>query len=104
MASFGVIILHPDLHAHFNRSVVHAIDRRTQDYEISHANRHQKIQVIDGRSYDICARVTMCSHGAGEVDPVHEASAEKRIQRIGIVRQNDLGHFRDRFADRPRAG
>src|SRR6266851_6155165 len=64
-ALFGTIILHPDLHAYLHRSVVHAIDRRTQDYEISNPNRHEKIQMIDGRSHDICARVAMGGHRAG---------------------------------------
>ena len=46
----------------------------------------------------------MGGHGSGEIDPVHEASAEQGVQRIRIVRQNDLGHFRDRFAHRPWVG
>src|SRR6202795_1738169 len=46
-ALFGVIILHPDLHAHFHRSVVDAIDRRAQDYESSDSNGHEKIQMIN---------------------------------------------------------
>jgi len=32
---------------------------------------------------------------------VHEASAQKRIQRVRVVRQNDFRHFGNRFAHRP---
>src|SRR6202790_3092738 len=73
-ALFGVIILHPDLHAHFHRSVVDAIDRRAQDYEISDSNRHEKIQMINRSRHHVLARVAMSGHGAGKVDPMHEAS------------------------------
>src|ERR1035437_9349170 len=100
---FGAIVLYPNLHAHLHRSAVDAIDRRAQDHEISDANGHEKIQMVNGSGHHVLARVTVSSHGAGEVDPVHEASAKKRVQRIGVVRQHELGHFRDRFAHWPGA-
>src|SRR5713101_5003658 len=88
-ALFGMIILHPDLHAHFHRSVVDAIDRGTQDYKISDTNGHEKIQMINGSRHHVLARVAMGGHGSCEVDPVHEASAKKSVQWIGVVRQHD---------------
>jgi len=45
----------------------------------------------------------MGGHGAGEIDPVHEASAEERVEGIGVVGQNDLDHLGDRFAHGARA-
>src|SRR5579862_7270657 len=41
--------------------------------------------------------MTVGSHRAGKVDPMHKAPAKKSIQRISVVRQNDLGHLGDRF-------
>ncbi len=42
----------------------------------------------------------MRGHGAGQIDPVHEASAEQGAERIGVVRQDDFGHLGLRIADR----
>ena len=44
-------------------------------------------------------RVAMCGHGTGQIDPVHQASPEQCAQWIGIVRKNDLSHFRLGVAD-----
>ncbi len=89
-ALFGAIILHPDLHPHLHRGVEDAIDRGAQDHEISDPYGHEKIQMIDGSRHHVRARVAVRGHGAGEIDPVHEASAEKCVQTVGIVGQDDL--------------
>src|ERR1019366_4096426 len=56
VALFGAIVLYPNLHAHLHRSAVDAIDRRAQDHEISDANGHEKIQMIDGSRHYVLAR------------------------------------------------
>ena len=44
--------------------------------------------------------MTVRGHGGGQVNPVHEASAEQRSQRISVVGQNNLRHLRLRIAHR----
>jgi hypothetical protein len=46
--------------------------------------------------------MTVTGHGAGHIDPVHEASAEQRTQGIGVIGKNNLSHLGLRVADRPR--
>src|SRR5208283_536475 len=46
-------------------------------------------------------RMAVSSHSARQINPVHEPSAEKSVEGIGIVRQNNLGHLRDRIAHGP---
>jgi len=36
----------------------------------------------------------MCRDGSCNVDEVHQASAKKIPQRIGVVGKHDLGHLR----------
>ena len=43
-------------------------------------------------------------HGAGDVDQVHEASAQQVAERVGIVGQYHLCHLRLRFAHRASLG
>ena len=44
----------------------------------------------------------VASQCSRKVDPVHQSSAEKSAQDVGIVGQNDFRHLRLRFADRAR--
>jgi hypothetical protein len=37
--------------------------------------------------------MAVCSHGSGQIDPVHQAPAQERTQRIGIIGQNYFRHF-----------
>ena len=61
--------------------------------EIADAHRNQEVNVIDGCGHDVVARVAMRGHGAGQIDPVHQASAQQGGERIGVIRQNDFRHF-----------
>src|ERR1700689_4861341 len=47
MPLFRTIILHPNFDAYLHRGVKGAIDRRAQNYEVSDANGHEKVEVID---------------------------------------------------------
>ena len=76
------------------------IDRGAEDDQISYANRDKEIDVIDGGGDDVVAGVTVRSHGAGEIDPVHQTSAEQGRERIGVVGQDDFRHRGLRIADR----
>ena len=99
----GTIIFDPDFHAHFHRGMKGSVHRGAQDAKIADPHRYQKIQVVNRCCHHPLARVPVSGQRAREVDPVHQASAKKSIQRIGIVRQNDFGHFRDRVVNRPRS-
>jgi hypothetical protein len=35
----------------------------------------------------------MRSQRAGQVDPVHQSTAQQRTQRIGVIRQDELDHL-----------
>src|SRR5258706_11032951 len=104
LVAFGVIVLHPNLDADLHGSVVNAIHRRAEDDDVSNANRHEEIEMINGCRSHVLARVPMSSHGACHIDPVHEASAEESIERIGVVGENDLRHLRLRIAHWTRTG
>lgn len=96
------IVLDPNFNPDLHRGVKSAVYGGTQDNEISNLDRHQKIHMIHGSGDYILAAVAMGSEGTGHVDPVHEAAAKKRVERVGVVRENDLGHFGFRFANRSR--
>ena len=53
----------------------------------------EEVHVIDGGGDDIAARVSVSGEGAGDVDPMHEASAEQGVEGIGVVGENDFGHL-----------
>src|SRR5579864_2721351 len=98
----GNVILNEDLHTHFHRAVEDAINRGAKDDKISDADRDQEIDVIDGGGDDVVTGMTVRGHGAGEIDPVHQASAEQGGERVGVVGQNDFGHLGLRIANRTR--
>ena len=79
------VVFHPDFDPHLHRSAEHPIHRGAEDYQISHVDRHPKIQVINCCSDHIVPGVAMGGHGSGEVNPMHEASAQQCAQRIGVV-------------------
>ena len=80
------IVLDPNFNADFHRGVKGAVHRRAQDDQIANTCRHQEVKMIDGSGNYILAAVAMGSERAGHIDPVHEATAKKRIERVGIVR------------------
>jgi hypothetical protein len=102
LAAVVDVTLDPDLDAYFHRSPEDTIDRRAKDDNVSDLHGYQKIHVIDGGGHCVAARMTVSGHGASYVDPVHEAAAEKGAERVGVVREHDLRHFRLRVSHWPR--
>jgi hypothetical protein len=58
-----------------------------------------EVDVVHGGGDNVGAGVAIGGHGAGEIDEVHEASAEQVAQRVGVVGQDDLSHLRLRAGD-----
>jgi hypothetical protein len=52
-----------------------------------------EVDVIHGGGDDVGARVSIGSDGAGEINEVHEAPAEEIAEGIGVVGEDNLGHF-----------
>ena len=44
--------------------------------------------------------MAMGGQSAGQIDPVHQAAAEQRAQRVGVVGQNQFDHLGLRLAHR----
>jgi hypothetical protein len=57
-------------------------------------NGTDEVDVVHGGGDDMGARMTVSGHGAGEIDKVHETTAEKIAQGVGVVGQDDLCHLR----------
>ena len=94
LATIDEIIFYPDFYADFHGAAKDAVNRRAQNHEIAHANRHQEIEVIDGSGDHVLTGVAMCGHCSRQVNPMHEASTEKRAQGISVIRQHYFRHFR----------
>src|SRR5579872_37903 len=94
------IVLDEDFYANLHRTMENAIYRRFQDHQIPDMYRHQKIEVINRRRDDISAGMTMRCHSSRKVDPVHQASAKQRAERVGVVGKNNLSHLGLRIAHR----
>ena len=95
----GLRIFDPDLDADLERRVEGAIDARFENEQIADVDRLDEVDVIHGRGDDVGARVPIGGHGAGQVDEVHQASAEQIAERVGVVGQDDLSHLRLRAGD-----
>ena len=91
--------LQPRLYSDFHRGVKDPIHRGTQNDERTDAHGDQKVYVIDRGGHHVTARMTVRSHGAREIDPVHEPATEERAERIRIVRQDEFSHLRLGIAD-----
>ena len=99
LALIEKVVFHPDFYSHFHRSVEDAVNGRTKNHQISHMHGSPKIEMIDGSGDDIIPGVAMRRHRAGEIDPVHESSAQQSSQWIGIVGEDDFIHLRLRIPD-----
>ena len=56
-------------------------------------HRDFEIKMIDGSGHHVIARMTVRGHGGGKINPVHQAPAQQSAQHVGIVGQNNFGHF-----------
>ena len=96
------VVFNEDLHPHFHRCMENAVHRGAEDHQVAHMGGRHEIQMIDCSGHYVIARMTMRRHGAGHINPVHQSSAEQGPKRVGVVRQNNLGHLRLRITDGPR--
>ena len=53
-----------------------------------------EVDVVHGGGNDVGVRVAIGSHGSGEIDKVHQATAQQIAQGVGVVGQDDLSHLR----------
>ena len=87
-------VFHPDLDADFHGSFEGAIDGGFEDEQVADVDGRNEVDVFHGGGDDVGAGVAIGGHGADEVNEVHEAAAEQVAQSIGVVGQDELGHFR----------
>jgi hypothetical protein len=50
----------------------------SQNHEIADSDRHEEIYVIDRRRNRVASGMAVSGHCACQIDPVHQAAAEKR--------------------------
>ena len=81
-------------HLHLERRAPHRRHEGLEDDQIADFDRMQKLQTVHGRSDEQAARVPVARNRAGDVDEVHHRAAENVPERVRIVRQDDLHHFR----------
>ena len=55
--------------------------------------------MIDGGRDDVAAGVAMGRQRSRHVDPMLQTATQQGAERVGIVRQNKLGHFGLRCTD-----
>ena len=94
LAPSGQRLLGEDVDLHFERGREDAGDARLQDDQVADLDRVEELQVVDGGGDEQRARVAVTGDGAGDVDEVHHRAAEDESERVGVVRQHDLHHFR----------
>ena len=89
----GLRILYPDFHTDLKGRVEGAIDAGLEDEQIADVHGLNEIDVIHRSRDDVGARVAIGGDGAGEIDEVHQATAEEVAERVGVVGEDNLSHF-----------
>src|SRR6202034_3853469 len=86
-------VFDPGFNADFHRGFEGAVDGGFEDDEVADMDGGDEVDVFHGGGDDVAAGVAIGGHGADEVDEVHEAAAEQVAEGVGVVRQDELGHF-----------
>src|SRR5205807_8843927 len=86
-----------DVDLDFERGLKRAGDVRLQDDQVANFDRMQELEVVDRGRDEEAPRVTMARDRPGNVDEVHDRTAQDEAQRIGIVGQHDLDHLGGRL-------
>src|SRR5690348_15341525 len=73
----GLRIFNPNLYTDFQRSVEGTVHARLQNQQIADMDGLNKVDVIHGGGNDMRSRMTVGRDCAGEVDEVHETSAQQ---------------------------
>lgn len=77
------------------------VHTRLQNDQLADANRIAEIQVVDRSRNNVTAAMPVGGNGSCDIDQVHDAAAENVAEHVGILRKNDLDHFRARIAYAP---
>jgi hypothetical protein len=72
-------------------------DARPENDEVTDTDRVKELQAIDRGRHQHAAGVAVRRDRSGDVDQVHDGSAEDESEWIRIVRKNDLYHFGQGF-------
>jgi hypothetical protein len=88
-----------NFHADFHGRMENAVDARLQNDKLADADRRAEIEIVHRGRNDVAIRMAMSGESACDVDQVHHAAAEHIAERIRVVGQNGLDHFRTRGAD-----
>ncbi len=89
----GLRVLDPDFDPNLERGIEGAIDAGLENKQIADVHGLDEVDVVHGRGDDVGARVAIGSDGAGQVDEVHEATAEEIAEGIGVVGEDNLSHL-----------
>jgi len=79
-----------------------AVHARFEYEQVADMDGLNEIDVIHCRRHHVRPRMPVSRHGAGQVDEVHQSSAQQVAERVGVVGQDDFGHFRLRIGDQSR--
>ncbi len=89
----GEVTLDPDLDSNFHGSVIDAVDGRLEDDKVADARGCEEIEMVGGGGDDVAARMAMGGESSGKIDPMHEATAEKSAEWVGVVGEYEFHHL-----------
>ena len=89
-------VFHEDLHPDLHRGPEHPVYLRSQDNELADVNGVEEGHVVDRRCHHRPARVPNRGERTSEIHQRHHFAAKQRPQRIGIIRQREFRHLRNR--------
>src|SRR4051812_33848600 len=96
LAMIEQVVFNVNLNSNLHRGVEDPVHGRAKDYEIADVSWCPKVKMVNRRRNHVVAAMPMRRHCACEVDPVHEASAQKSSERVSIVRKNNFGRSEER--------
>lgn len=92
------------LDADFHGGVVGTVDAGLEDEQVADLDGGYEVEVIHGGGDGECSCVSTGSHGADEIDELHEAAAKEVAEGVGVGGEDDLTAFRLGGADGRRLG
>ena len=66
-----------------------------QDDQVANLDWVEKLQIVDGCRHQQAARMAVAGDRPRDVDQVHDRAAQDEPERVRIVGQDHLHHFRD---------
>ena len=86
-------VFRPHLHAHLHRGGKCAVDAGLERDQVAQVHRLDEVDVVHRGGHNVGARVPVGGHCASHINEVHQPSAQQIAQRVGVVGQDELGHF-----------